>query len=138
MGKYLMIWELNLAHTPTDPKERGAGYEMLMAMVKQDLAKGLTKDWGNFVGEGSGYCLVEGSEIEIATIVENECFMHFASVGGYNFWALNKDQLQSYYFVGGAVILHAGHNDSVIVRISDDLSSGLDYFKCQIKAINRG
>lgn len=70
MGKYLMIWELNLALTPVDPKERGAGYELLMGMVKQDIERGLTKDWGSFVGEGSGYSVVEGSEVEIAKMVQ--------------------------------------------------------------------
>jgi hypothetical protein len=70
MGKYLMIWDLNLALTPVDPKERGAGYELLMAMVKQDIEKGLSKDWGNFVGEGAGYCIAEGSEVEINKMVQ--------------------------------------------------------------------
>jgi len=70
MGKYLMIWRLNLALTPVDPKERGAGYQLLMAMVKHDIERGLTKDWGNFVGEGSGYSIVEGSEVEINKMVQ--------------------------------------------------------------------
>ena len=70
MGKYLMIWDLNLALTPVDPKERAAGYELLMAMVKQDVEKGLSKDWGNFVGESSGYCIVEGSMVEINKMVQ--------------------------------------------------------------------
>lgn len=30
-----------------------------MAMVKQDLAKGMTKDRGNFVGEGTGIDRIE-------------------------------------------------------------------------------
>jgi len=70
MGKYLMIWELNLEHTPIDPKERGEGYEMLLAMVKQDIQSGLTKDWGNFVGEGSGYAIAEGSEVDVNKMVQ--------------------------------------------------------------------
>jgi hypothetical protein len=70
MGKYLMIWTLNQALTPVDSKERGGGYQLLMTAVKQDIAKGLTKDWGNFVGEGSGYCVVEGSEVEINKMVQ--------------------------------------------------------------------
>ena len=70
MGKYLMIWDLNLALTPVNPKERGAGFELLMSMVKQDIEKGLSKDWGNFVGEGSGYCIAEGSEVEINKMVQ--------------------------------------------------------------------
>lgn len=70
MGKYLMIWDLNLALTPVNPKERGAGFELLLSMVKQDIERGLSKDWGNFVGEGSGYCIVEGSEVEINKMVQ--------------------------------------------------------------------
>lgn len=70
MGRYLMIWDLNLEHTPVDPKERGAGYELLIAMIKQDMERGLTKDWGNFVGEGSGYAVVEGSEVEVNKMVQ--------------------------------------------------------------------
>jgi len=70
MGKYLMIWELNPALIPVDPKERGGGYGLLMAMVKQDIESGLSKDWGNFVGESSGYSIVEGSEVEINKMVQ--------------------------------------------------------------------
>ncbi len=70
MGKYLMIWDLNLEHTPVDPKDRGAGYELLIAMIKQDMERGLTKDWGNFVGEGSGYAIAEGSEVDINKMVQ--------------------------------------------------------------------
>lgn len=70
MGKYLMIWELNYALIPVDPKERGAGYEMLITTVKQDIEKGLVKDWGNFVGESSGYCIVEGPEVAVNKMVQ--------------------------------------------------------------------
>jgi len=70
MGRYLLIWNLNQEHTPADPKERGAGYELLIAMIKQDMEKGLTKDWGSFVSEGSGYAVVEGSEVDINKMVE--------------------------------------------------------------------
>ena len=70
MAKYLMLWELNLALIPTDPKERGGGYGMLLAMVKQDMEKGLIKDWGNFVGEGSGYSVVEGTEVQVGMFIQ--------------------------------------------------------------------
>lgn len=36
-----------------------------MAMVRQDIQKGLTKDWGAFVGETAGYSVFEGSEVEV-------------------------------------------------------------------------
>ena len=40
MGKYLLLWEVDRARIPIDPKERGAGWGMLMAMVRQDKEKG--------------------------------------------------------------------------------------------------
>ena len=36
-----------------------------MEMVKQNMKKGITKDWGAFVGELHGYSVVEGTEVEI-------------------------------------------------------------------------
>jgi hypothetical protein len=65
MGKYLLLWEVDRARIPIDPKERGAGWGLLMAMVRQDIEKGVSKDWGAFVGETNGYAIAEGTEIEI-------------------------------------------------------------------------
>ncbi|MBW2053447.1 MAG: hypothetical protein JRI85_14585 [Deltaproteobacteria bacterium] len=68
MGKYLVLWEVDQTKIPMDPKERGAGWGALMAMVRQDLEKGNVKDWGAFVGETGGYNISEGSEVEIMKI----------------------------------------------------------------------
>ena len=38
---------------------------MLMAMVRQDIEKGIIKEWGAFVGETRGYHVAEGAEPEI-------------------------------------------------------------------------
>ena len=65
MGKYLILWEVDRTKIPIDPKERAAGWSLLMAMVKQDKAKGITKDWGAFVGETNGYSVFEGSEVDV-------------------------------------------------------------------------
>ena len=65
MGKYLLLWEVDRARIPTDPKERGAGWGLLMAMVRQDIEKGVSKDWGAFVGETNGYAIAEGTELEV-------------------------------------------------------------------------
>ena len=46
MGKYLVLWEVDQTKIPIDPKERGAGWSFLMAMIRQDIEKGITKDWG--------------------------------------------------------------------------------------------
>jgi len=69
MSKYLMTWKLDTAKVPVDRKERGGGFDLLMAMVKQDLEKGLMKDWGAFVGEINGYCIAEGSEVDIGNMI---------------------------------------------------------------------
>ncbi len=65
MGRYLLLWEIDRTRVPVDRKERGTGFNMLLEMVKQDIKKGLTKDWGVFVGEYFGYSVVEGTEVEI-------------------------------------------------------------------------
>jgi hypothetical protein len=36
-----------------------------MNMVRQDREKGITKDWGAFVGEIGGYVVNESSELEV-------------------------------------------------------------------------
>lgn len=65
MGKYLLLWDVDPAKVPVNPKERAAAWKPLIDMVKQDMEKGITKDWGCFVGEMSGYSVVEGTEVEI-------------------------------------------------------------------------
>lgn len=70
MGKYLLIWRLDPARMPVDPKERAKGWSGLIAMVKNDLEKGISKDWGAFIGEGSGYAIVEGSETEVSIMTQ--------------------------------------------------------------------
>jgi len=70
MGKYLALWEVDRTKIPIDRKERGAGWGMLMAVVRQDLEKGLTKDWGAFMGETSGYSILEGTELEVMNALQ--------------------------------------------------------------------
>ena len=68
MAKYLLLWEIDTTKVPVSPKERGAGWKALMEMVKQDIKKGITKDWGAFVGELNGYSVDEGTEVEIGNV----------------------------------------------------------------------
>jgi len=78
MGKYLMIWEIDTTKIPINPKERGAGWNALMEMVKQDIKKGINKDWGAFVGEVKGYAVMEGSEVEVMNALQQYVpFVHF-------------------------------------------------------------
>jgi hypothetical protein len=78
MGKYLLFWEIDTTKIPVSPKERGAGWSALMEMVKQDIKKGLIKDWGTIVGELRGYAVEEGSELEVMNAVQQYTpFVHF-------------------------------------------------------------
>ncbi len=70
MAKFLLLWELDQTKVPADPKERAAGWTLLMSMVKQDQEKGISKDWGAFPGESSGYAVAEGSVVEILNMTQ--------------------------------------------------------------------
>jgi hypothetical protein len=70
MGKYLVLWEVDQTKIPVDPKERGDGWSLLMAMVRQDIEKGITKDFGAFVGENKGYSVNEGTELEVMSSLD--------------------------------------------------------------------
>ena len=70
MGKYLVLWEVDQTKIPLDPKERGEGWSFLMAMIRQDIEKGITKDWGAFVGETKGYAVDEGTELEVMNALQ--------------------------------------------------------------------
>jgi len=62
-----MLWELEMARVPVDPKERIAGWTMLMKMVEDALKSGGLTDWGNFPGMSAGYAIFEGTEEELHT-----------------------------------------------------------------------
>lgn len=70
MGVYFFEWEVDQTKIPIDPKERGAGWAMLMAMVRQDIEKGLIKYWGGFIGETNGFVIYEGDELEVMNAVQ--------------------------------------------------------------------
>jgi len=65
MARYLLLWEVDQTKIPINPKERGAGWAALMAMVRQDREKGINKDWGAFLVENAGYTVYEGSELDV-------------------------------------------------------------------------
>ena len=78
MAKYLLLQEIDTTKIPVSPKERGAGWKALMEMVKQDIKRGFTKDWGSFVGELSGYAVDEGTEVEVMNALQQYTpFVHF-------------------------------------------------------------
>jgi hypothetical protein len=70
MGRYLLLWEIDRTKIPLDTKERGIGFEMLLGIVNEDIKKGVTKDWGAYVGEYKGYSVVEGTEVDVINQLE--------------------------------------------------------------------
>jgi hypothetical protein len=80
MEKYLLFWEFDRKKIPVDTKERGVEFKMLMEVIKQDIKKGILKDWGLFVGENHGYSVVQGTEIEVIKAIQRYTpFVYFAS-----------------------------------------------------------
>jgi hypothetical protein len=78
MGKYLLLWRMDPARVPVDPKARSTGWSALMGMVKKDMEKGISKDWGAFIGEGGGYAIAEGSETEVSIMTQQYSpYVHF-------------------------------------------------------------
>ncbi len=70
MAKHLLYWRLDETRVPEDAKERGGAWGLFMAMIAQDMASGVLKDWGAFTSEGEGYCIVEGSNVEVMKMTE--------------------------------------------------------------------
>jgi hypothetical protein len=70
MAKYLMLWNLNRTLIPVSPKERGKAYSALTSFVLQDMESKIIKDWGCYVGEGNGYLVAEGTEVDISKMIQ--------------------------------------------------------------------
>ena len=70
MGRYLVIWEVEKSHIPVDPKERGEAWALMMAMTKEDIEKGIIKEWSVVVGESRGFNIAEGTEVEISNMIQ--------------------------------------------------------------------
>jgi len=70
MAKHLLTWSIDHSRISVDPKERGASWGALLSMVENDLERGAMKDWGVFPGENKGYCIFEGSNLELMKVTQ--------------------------------------------------------------------
>lgn len=78
MANCLLLWRLDWARVPMDPKARAAGWSALMGMVMKDMEEDMAKDWGEFIGESSGYAIAEGSEAEVSIMTQQYSpYVHF-------------------------------------------------------------
>ena len=70
MSTYLLIWDLNPNYITEDHAKRAGQWKHLMQMVEEDMKKGVMKDWGSFIAERGGYCIAEGSEIDVGLLAQ--------------------------------------------------------------------
>jgi hypothetical protein len=68
MAKFLVLWEVDTTRTPEDQKERQAQWKGFQDLVKKFLKDGVIKEWGQCAGEASGYCIVEGTEVDVTKL----------------------------------------------------------------------
>lgn len=69
MARYLLLWEVDSGLMPEDFEERKARHQGFQQAVKQQLADGQIAEWGAFVGEMNGYCIIDGSAADVHKLV---------------------------------------------------------------------
>lgn len=78
MGKYLLLWQLDVTRVPVDVNERSAAWLMMLEAVKKDLADGIHSDWGTFVGEMKGYTITSDDEVKMINRMQQFFpYLHF-------------------------------------------------------------
>jgi hypothetical protein len=89
MAKYLIIWEIDTIRLPESPEERIRQYTVMVNVVKEDLKRGKTLDWGMFAGgELGGYAICEGTEQEIT--IENWKYLPYITFKTYPILSVNQ------------------------------------------------
>jgi len=68
MAKYLLLWELDSTRIPEDPSVRKEHWRGLQDAVVKQLEAGQMKDWGLCVGEMTGFCIIEGTEVDVGRV----------------------------------------------------------------------
>ena len=69
MARYLLLWEVDSGLMPEDLEERKARHQGFQHAVKQQLEAGQLAEWGAFVGEMNGYCIIDGSAEDVHKLV---------------------------------------------------------------------
>lgn len=65
MARYLLRWELDNTRIPEDLAARKAQHRGFQDIVRQQMKGGEISDWGAYVGERNGFCLIEGSAEDV-------------------------------------------------------------------------
>ena len=69
MAKYVLLWEMDNTRTPEDLEERKTRHRGFQDIVRQQMKDGEIADWGAYVGETKGFCIVEGSAEDVHKLV---------------------------------------------------------------------
>lgn len=118
-----------------------ATHDVSILEVKFVLASNSVTFGTNYFGARSGPLpsglLIEitsnGNTGTVANLRQNECFVHFASPGGFSWVVSSKDMLSATWLVGGGLKLFAGTEDEIKVTVRDNLASAGVYFRCFVK-----
>lgn len=70
MGRYLVLWEEEPAHTPADVQERLAIGQVVMQAALQGIEAGIIKEFGAMLGLHKGFGVYEGSEAEVSAFLQ--------------------------------------------------------------------
>jgi len=89
MAKFLTLWEIDTTRMSESPEEQIHHQTMLVNLVKEDLKRGITLDWGMFAGgELGGYAICEGTEQEIT--MENWKYLPYIKFKTYPILSVNQ------------------------------------------------
>jgi hypothetical protein len=68
MGRYLVLWEEEVAHMP--PYQRLALFQTTCPGVQKGIDSGMIKEWGAMEGLHKGFGVYEGTEVEVAAFLQ--------------------------------------------------------------------
>jgi hypothetical protein len=68
MPKYLTTWKIDKSKMPVDNKENMEIMMKMMEITGQFLKESPGNDWGQFIGETSGFGIVNGSWQDVARV----------------------------------------------------------------------
>jgi hypothetical protein len=67
MARYMILWEMDTSRMPEDTKAKKAQWLGFQDIVKKNVKEGVFKEWGQLAGGICGYCIFEGSAVELHT-----------------------------------------------------------------------
>jgi hypothetical protein len=116
-------------------------YDISLQELKFVLASNSITFGNDYFGATSGP-LTNGLLVEVVSngntgtvynLTQNECFVHLASPGGFQWVVSSKDMMSSAWLIGGGLKLVHGTSDKVRITVRDNISSAGVYFRCCVK-----